>query len=175
MTVPKNIREEVRDKLWAEADQLTWASLSATEKSQQYTIWTGSREIGGRLSAFMDPRQVRVYIKDTLLKAYTRKNLGDVALVLRVLCLPEDTEYREIYIKPHGRMLSDGRIFVWSKASDWKLTLLALHERAFEKKNATPYAAVLMQASTKHSGITSRLVVEDAAAKLNIKDVIWLD
>lgn len=173
MSVPAKIRKEIKDRLWAEADQLNWSSLSATDKSRYYTIWTETKDVGGRLGLYMDARQVRVYIKDTLLKPYTRETSASPEQAFRVLGLGSDTATTATYIKPHGRRLKDGRQIAWSKASEWKATLMALHERAFE--DGYPHAAVLTAAGAKYATPRDRRVVESAAAKLGIEKVVWLD
>lgn len=173
MALAKEV-EEIRDFLWQEADRLYWSSLSLPEKSRYYTIWTETASIGGRLAALMDPREVRVYIKDTLLKPYTRERIADPEPVLRLLKLPASTAYRGSYIKPHGRQLIDGRQIAWSRATEWKSTLMALHERAFEA-NGTPYGAVLFEAMTRHADPPARRVVDDAAAKLGLEALVWVD
>lgn len=175
MSTPDELKNEIRDQLWEEADRLEWASLSAKDKTRYYTIWTEMPSVGGRLASLMDPRQVRVYIKDTLLKSYTRERIADPSRPFRVLGLPPETPCVEAYIKPHGRRLADGRLIAWSKATDWKATLIALHERAFEYRGARPHAAVLVEAITKFPDPASRAVVEDAARKLGIERIIWLD
>ena len=174
MSIPENVRAEIRDKLWKEADSLGWANLSASQKARQYTMWTETSDLGGRLAAFMDPRQVRVYIKDTLLKAYTRERMADATRIFRLLNIPRNAHSSDSYIKPHGRRLLDGRIIVWSRASDWKLALMAAHERAFET-GGRPYAVVMFEAAGKYSDPMSKAVVEDAARKLNISNLLWVD
>ena len=174
MTIPVGIRDEIRKHLWDEADRLEWAALSAKDKARYYSVWTETKEIGGRLAAFMDPRQVRVYIKDTLLKSYARERLSDEHPVFRILKLPSETAVVAKYIKPHGRRLADGREIAWSRATEWKATLMALHERAFEHRGQ-PFAAVFFESGTKHDGLRSRAAVEDASAKLGIKKIVWAD
>lgn len=174
MSIPIAIRDEVKAILWREADRLEWPSLSATAKAKYYTIWTETKSIGGRLSGFMDPRQVRVYIKDTLLKSYTRDRLSNQNDVFRILRLPPDIPFSSTYIKPHGRLLSDGRQIAWSRATEWKAVLMALHERAFWD-GGSPYAAVLFEAGTKHMDKKSREIVESAAHKLGITKLVWID
>ncbi len=173
MSVPASIRREIKDRLWAEADRLNWSALSAADKSRYYSVWTETGAIGGRLGQYMDPRKVRVYIKDTLLKSYTREASASPERVFRVLGIDENVEVRATFIKPHGCVLPDGRQIAWSKASDWKATLMALHERAFEQSE--PYAAVLTEAAAKFGLVSQRAVVESAAGKLGIKHLIWLD
>jgi hypothetical protein len=174
MSIPENVRTEIKDKLWHEADRLDWANLSASKKSHQYSIWTEIPDLGGRLAAFMDPRQVRVYIKDTLLKAYMRERMADAGRTFRLLGMPAEAPSIESYIKPHGRRLADGRVIAWRTASSWKLTLLAVHERAFEA-GGRPHAAVLFEAAGKYSDPTSRAMIEDASKKLELKRLLWVD
>lgn len=173
MNIPQHIRDEVRDRLWSEADRLNWPALSSTDKSRYYTIWTETQDLGGRLATFMDPRQVRVYIKDTLLKSYAREALADPIRPYRVLGIPIDAPVREVFIKPHGRLLMDDRQIAWSRASEWKATLMALHERSFAR--GTPYGAVLYEAGARFGTDQDRSVVVDAARKLGIERVIWLE
>lgn len=174
MSIPDNIKDEVRKRLWDEADRLEWSALPASDKTRYYSAWTETPEIGGRLAAFMDARKVRVYIKDTLLKPYARERSADEKPVFKLLNLPADTETVTTYIKPHGRRLLDGREIAWSRATEWKATLMALHERAFEH-HGTPFAAIFFESATKHGEARSRATVEDAAKKLSIARVVWLD
>jgi len=174
MSIPGQIREEIKKHLWDEADRLEWAALSAKDKARYYSMWTETKEIGGRLAGFMDPRKVRVYIKDTLLKSYARERLSDERPVFRILGLVPETEVVTRYIKPHGRRLVDGREIAWSRATEWKATLLALHERAFEH-HGQPFAAVLFESGTKHDEPRSRAAVEDASSKLGITKIVWID
>ena len=131
MTLPTAIRDEVKTLLWAEADRLFWASLPLADKSRYYTIWTENPAIGGKLTNYMDPRQVRVYIKDTLLKAYTRERLSNPAPVLGLLGLPGNSAFKETYIQASRTTPArwPGEI-AWSRATEWKATLMALHESA---------------------------------------------
>src|SRR4051794_17628797 len=108
MSIPDPVREEIKQYLWKEADRLEWSALPASDKAKYYSMWTEAAEVGGRLASFMDARKVRVYIKDTLLKPYTRERLSDEKRVFRILGLPPESETVLSYIKPHGRRLIDG-------------------------------------------------------------------
>lgn len=83
------------------------------------------------------------------------------ARAFRVLGIHEDVVVSTTFIKPHGCLLADGRQIAWSKASDWKATLMALHERAFME--GQPYAAVLTEAAAKFALASQRAVVESVA------------
>lgn len=173
MSVPATLRKQIKDRLWSEADRLNWPSLTASDKSRYYTIWTETADVGGQLARYMDPRKVRVYIKDTLLKPYARESSSDPSRVLRVLNVSGDLSIVEKFIKPHGCRLSDGRCIAWSRASDWKLTLLAVYERAFSEGEA--HAVVLTECGGKFEFPEQRTLVSTAAERLGIKRLLWLE
>ena len=85
MTIPDRHQGQIkRQRLWNEADRLGWSALSAKDKAS-ITRCGPRPQIGGRLAGFMDPRKVRVYIKDTLLKPYMRERLSERKPVFRYL------------------------------------------------------------------------------------------
>jgi hypothetical protein len=175
MSVPDEVRERLKRRLWEEANRVGWATLSPVAKAKHYEDWTRHSEVGGVLTRYVDPGQVRVYIKDTLLKNYGLDRLADQARPFRVLGISENDEVAERYIKPHGRRLANGSVICWGRADDWKTVLMAVHERAFVRPGARPSAAVLFQASGRYHENHAREPIEDAARKLNIEKLVWLD
>jgi hypothetical protein len=173
MSVPKDIRYSLRQKLWAFADSVSWMKLGPVEKSHRYAAWTEDPAIGGVLSRFIDKGKVRLYIKDTLLKDYNRAQLQDHSRILSMLKIPSNAAVAQTYEKPHGLRFSDGREIAWGRADDWKVILLALHERAFLKRASKPYAAVLLS-SGRYGDQGARAVVEDVAKRLSIGTVMWV-
>ena len=149
--------------------------LSPADKSRYYEAWTKNLDIGGQLSRYIDQGQVRVYIKDTLLKDYMRSRLAASELPFRVLGIPGPVSITETYTKPHGRQLDDGRVICWGRAEDWKTILMAMHERAFSNSVTRPYAAVFLFSSRRFHEDHTRVPVADAAEKLGVEYVVWLD
>lgn len=174
MTIPRATRNLLKQRLWDTADQLGWQNLSQSDKARYYEIWTRDPELGGVISRYMDGGQVRVYIKDTLLKDYARVRMADPERPLRSLGIDDQVACIEKYIKPHGRRLDDGRVLCWGRSDDWKSILMAVHERAFYCKGK-PFAAVFMASCGKYHDAYSRAVVEDAGKKLGIERIMWLD
>jgi hypothetical protein len=176
--IPEEVRLGLRQKLWGVADGLDWGRLSLTEKTSQYEAWTRDAAVGGQLGHYMDQRQVRVYIKDTIMKGYRRSRLAAPDDAMRVLgfeargasAVPDIVQD---YERPHGRRLKDGRVIAWGEAKDWKAILMSLHERAFEAKNARPYAAVLFLSAGKFEEDRVRALVQDAATKLGVEKLVW--
>jgi len=174
MRIPNEVRKELRERLWALADELGWQGLSWVEKSPQYEAWTKDPNIGGRLSRYMDQRRVRVYIKDTIMKGYVRSRQANIVRPFRALGISPDTVAEEEQERPHGRRLADGRVVAWGNADDWKLVLTAVHERSYGVTEARPFGAVLMSSVGKYDQLHVREMVEDAAEKLGIERLIWL-
>jgi hypothetical protein len=103
MIIPEAIRDGIRSPLWAAADDLGWSSLSDAERAKYYELWTKDPAVGGQLAHFMDPRKVRVYIKDSLLKPYERARLSSSeGEIWCLLGLPSPSEIAKIFIKPRG-------------------------------------------------------------------------
>jgi len=174
MKIPEALRNELREKLWALADDLGWQALSWVEKSPLYEAWTKDPEIGGRLSRYIDQRRVRVYIKDTIMKGYVHSRQAGAERPFRALGISSDAEVAVEHERPHGRQLGDGRVVAWGNADDWKLVLTAVHERSFGAEGARAFAAVLMSSTGKYAQPHVRAMVDDAAAKLGIERLLWL-
>lgn len=174
MRVPADVRNALRSLLWAQADKLGWSKLSWVEKTNWYDIWGRDPEVGGKLSDYLDQREVRVYIKDTLMKAYARSKSSDASVVLRALGLDKETESIRTYERPHGKLFKNGAMIAWGKASDWKSILMAVFERSYVTQNACPHGVVLQSALGRFSEEKVRRMIEDAADRLGIERVVWL-
>jgi hypothetical protein len=172
--VPDDVREAVRRDLWAKAEALGWSDLSAFDRTRHYEHWTQDPDVGGVLARYMDPPRVRVYLKDAVFKPYSRARLGDWSRCAQALGV-ESESCAESFIKPHGRELSDGRVVCWGPAMSWKMVLMALHERTFTRRASSPFAAVLSRAVGRYREEGARAMVEDAATKLKVECVVWLE
>jgi hypothetical protein len=174
VTVPDEVREELRRELWAKAETLGWSELSAADKTRHYEHWTRDPRIGGVLARYMNPPRVRVYLKDAIFKPYSRARLGDwKRCAVAIGVEPESTI--ESFIKPHGRQLCDGRVVCWGPATSWKMVLMALHERTFGREALCPFAAVFLRSVGRYREESARRIVEGAATMLRIERVLWLE
>jgi hypothetical protein len=173
--MPDDVRDRLRQLLWSRADDLGWSALTDGDRAGHYERWTRDAEIGGVLGHYMDPRKVRVYIKDSLLKPYERARLsGTEQQILNSLAVPPDTEVAERYIKPHGIRFSDGRIVSWGKSRDWKLVVMAMYEREALSPGSSPYGMVLIETG-KTGDAATRAIVREAANRLRIQRLEWID
>lgn len=173
MSLPDGVRDQLRERMWRIADEINWLALGPTEKTQRYENWTKDPEVGGALQRYMAAGQVRVYIKDSLLKDYPRARRADQEKPFRMLAIDGKVGIARVFIKPHGRLLADGRVVCWGRAADWKTILLAVFERSLTIPDATPHAAVLTESAGKFSEKSVRDVVMEAAKRLRVDKVIW--
>ena len=174
MSLPPQVREELQLKLYGVADSIGWVNLSAAAKAKHYEDWTRDSDIGGVLARYMDRGKVRVYLKDTLLKDYTRKTLSDDTRPLRVLGIAQPSIIGERFIKPHGLRLEDGRVVAWGRADDWKLILMAIYERTRAQPGATAFGAVLLNSTGRFDESSTRAMIEEAGKRLGIQQLVWL-
>lgn len=175
IAVPKEIRDQIQQKIWQKADELNWPRITDIERSAWYENWSKEKEIGGILAHFMDPRKVRVYIKDSLLKPYLRDRLEDDAeKALLAVGLTTETGFVKTYNKPHGRILLGGQVVCWGNSRDWKSIIMSVYERTYGRQSAVAYAAILIEnGKTTNEGL--REMIKDVGEKLEIKNVVWVD
>ncbi|HZZ80579.1 MAG TPA: hypothetical protein VFE62_18895 [Gemmataceae bacterium] len=173
MNLPEKTRDQLRQRLWRIADEMDWLALGLTEKTQYYENWTKDPEVGGVLQRYMAVGQIRVYIKDSLLKDYPSARRADQEKPFRILRLDAKVVVTRIFIKPHGRLISDGRIICWGRAADWKSILMAAFERSFTTKSSRAYAVLLTESSGKFAETKVRAAVAEAAKRLQIEKLVW--
>lgn len=175
MKIPDDVRDRLSKLVWSRADELGWSGLSDIERARRYEQWTREPEIGGVLAHYIDARKVRVYIKDSLLKPYVRERLsGSEREILDRLGIPLNNAISVRYIKPHGIAFADGKIVSWGNSRDWKLIIMAIFERAALRIDSSPYGAVLIENGRTEDAV-SRKIVSDAAARLGIERMEWID
>jgi hypothetical protein len=175
MKVPDAAYKRLKGKLWDMADKLNWPTLSDQQKSALYEEWIRDDTLGGVLARYLDPANVRVYIKDTIMKPYGRERIKDFPPIQTLLGIPDSSKVAETYIKPHGRRLDDGRVVCWGLSRDWKAILFAVFERAHLAHSGVPFAAVIMFPAGKCQQLTYRRMIETAAEKLGIARLVWHD
>lgn len=175
MKMSDEVRDHIKDLLWKRADSLGWSQLPDTERSRYYEQWTKEPAIGGMLAHYMDPRKVRVYIKDSLLKPYGRARVSSNEQdILTVLGVDPKLQVVHRYIKPHGLRFIDGRVIAWGKSRDWKLTLMAMYERCALTQGASAFATVLLESGNTVDD-SVRILVRGAAKRLGIDRIEWVD
>lgn len=175
MRIPDNVRDRLRELIWSRADEVGWSELSDGERARLYEQWTRDVRIGDELGHYMDPRKVRVYIKDSLLKPYVRARLsGTEQQILQRLGVPADNGVDQRYIKPHGIRFTDGRIISWGNSRDWKLVAMAMYERATLSPGASSFGMVLLE-NGKTAMAATRRIVREAATRLGIERLEWID
>jgi hypothetical protein len=172
--MPTQVFDEIQNRLWAQADQDDWITLNDFEKSKFYEQWARDETVGGQLALYMDPAQVRVYLKDTVMKPYGRERSKNPVIVLRKLGIPADEFPIQEFIKPHTRIFHDGRVVCWGPARNWKAIITAVYLHA-KRNDKRPHAAVLMYPSGATNQSDERAIIEDFARRLGVERLEWLE
>ena len=175
MKVPDKVLNPIRERLWAQADEDGWMTLTDVDKTRFYEQWVRHEEVGGVLSRYMDGSEIRVYLKDTVMKPYPRERAKDPTPVLKRLQIPDDEFVVKEFVKPHGRVFHDGRVISWGRAKNWKAILLATYERAYGNPARRAYAAVLMHSAGNTEQEAERAMIADLGQRLGIERVEWLE
>lgn len=175
MKIPDVVYRRIKERVWVVAEELSWPTLSDQQKTTLYEEWIREGDVGGVLSRYLDPGNVRVYIKDTIMKPYGRERIKHFPPILRLLGLPDDSSVAETYIKPHGRRLADGKVICWGLSRDWKSILFAVFERAYVARSGVSFAAVIMFPTGKCQQPEHRRMIEIAAKKMGVERLIWYD
>ena len=123
MKVPEEAYYRIKSMLWGKADEARWHTLSDMEHSRFYEGWIRDEAIGGVLARFMRVENIRVYIKDTIMKPYVRERIQDKRPILRHLGIDGEPRVLKSYIKPHGVHLQDGHVICWAMARSWRSLL----------------------------------------------------
>lgn len=76
MRIPRELEQKVVAKLYAEAQQLDWASMTPQQHSAQYAKWVENPDVGGRLREYLNDTDARVWIKDGPMKEWSRAISG---------------------------------------------------------------------------------------------------
>lgn len=175
-SLPPTVKEKIQQIVWSQADEMCWPKLGPVERTRAYENWSKDKNVGGVLSYYMDPRRVRVYLKDTLLKPYQlEKRIQDTPRIVRFLGIePGETVGASTYSKPNGMRLADGRIIAWGRTRDWKSILMAAFERANRARGQRAFAVVFLEAEPSVDG-DLRSLIELAAASLSVERCMWLD
>ena len=107
------------------------------------------------------------------MKDYVRTRLADETRPLRVLGLAE-VKVSQHLSKPNGCVLVDGGVVCWGKATEWKTLVMSIFERSYTR-SGEPVGVVLMYATGRYMEPGVRALVEEAARRLGIPRVIWLE
>jgi hypothetical protein len=175
MKVPDAAFNRIKEKLWRIADDITWQTLPDPQKSGLYEDWIRDDDIGGVLLRYLDPGNIRVYLKDTIMKPYARERIKDFRPIQRLLMIADEARVAGTYVKPHGRRMGDGKVICWGLSRDWKAILFAVFERAYVLRAGIPFAAVIMYPTGKCQQPEYRRMIEVVAGRLGITHLIWID
>ena len=170
MKIPETLRDETRRKLWSIADDINWLSLTIQEKAKYYESWTTDKNFGGVLGRYMDAREIRMYIKDMLMRPYSHEKFQDEKTPMKLLHMPSDLNIVESYVSPFGRLFENGEMIFWGQAKDWRSIFMSSFERAYMEKKKI-YGIVLFNVNGKFCENIHQEMIRSASKKLGINNL----
>lgn len=109
------------------------------------------------------------------MKGFNEMKISDPRPPMLALSIDPTAPCAEEFARPLGRCMEDGRVFAWGLARDWKAILLAVHERAFGDAERSPHGAAFSHWAKLFPTDSERAPVEDAAEKLGLEVIAWMD
>ncbi|MEH0936773.1 hypothetical protein [Micromonospora psammae] len=74
--IPESLRRAIIAEIYRQADAIDWDGLSAPDRTRWYKRWINDSSIGKPLEPYLEPDQVRLWIKDGPMKHYRRARSG---------------------------------------------------------------------------------------------------
>ncbi len=168
-----DIKEEVSQRVYDIADEVDWAHLTIPQRQKYYEAWTTDPEIGGKLSQVMDQTRIRVYLKDTVMKNYSRDKRPKLQSLITSMSLPCVRVTQE-FIKPQAVLCDGNKLYTVAAAKEWKIALLSAFERGCEVRNLRENVVFFIEHTTgRFVDREYRDLIDSAAKRLEVK-VFWL-
>jgi len=155
------------------ADNADWSHLTIPERQKYYEAWTSAPEIGGALGEVVGPNRVRVYLKDTIMKTYSKNKQPELTGLLRSFSYSFEV-INNRYVKPIGMLCNGKDLYTISPAKEWKAAVLSAYERGYTINNIRENT-VFFTNHTQGRFIDHdyRKLIEESATSLGVK-IIWV-
>ncbi len=168
-----DIKAEVTQLVHDIANEVDWQHLTIPQRKQYYEDWTLDSRIGGRLRMVMQPSQVRVYLKDTVMKAYSRAQRPQLPYLLESMDIDCDRVQQE-FIKPVAILCNDGNLYTIAAAKEWKTAIMSAFERGATVKYLQRNVVFIIDHTTgRFVDKSYRAIIDEAARRLNV-EVHWV-
>lgn len=168
----KEVRRTVARRVHEIANASDWAHLNITERKAFYEKWTADNNIGGMLRQIMPASRIRVYLKDTIIRDYTRALRPSLEGMLKNKNI--DCGATKQFNKPKAILCDKKALYTLAAALEWKGALLSAFERAHEARALEINKVFFIQHSRDRFVDSSyRAMIEDAARKLGIS-IEWV-
>jgi len=168
------IKEIVTKRVHAIADDVDWSYLTIPQRQRYYEEWTDAPEIGGLLGQVMEVHNVRVYLKDTVMRAYARGRRPGMEKLLASMSI-SCGQVTRAYIKPEA-VLCDGRdLYTTTVAKEWKGAIMSAFERGCEVRNVRRNVVFMSEHTVgRFVDQAYRDVIGAAAKRLGV-EVLWME
>jgi hypothetical protein len=168
-----DMKQTVARRLYDIADKIDWTHLTIPQRQKYYEIWTNDPQIGGVLRQVMEVSRIRVYLKDTIMRTYSRQQRPTILTLLSSMSISCNHIVRE-YVKPQAILCDKNKLYTLAAAKEWKIAIMSAFERGCEVRTTSKNIVFF------NDHVTGRFVdkeykdlIEAAAKRLDI-EVQWL-
>jgi hypothetical protein len=162
--LPKNIKDKVKNAIFAKADKYGYARRSRNENGRFMDDLVEDPEIGHILKEYMSGERIRTYIKDGILNAYAKeKNKQTLALHDPITIIQQEYNIETVIIQKQGAVTvcrsSDNQMFVISQGTvlKWETALRKVLELVARTPNLCvnkKYPSICLQLAVINEDIT---------------------
>lgn len=168
-----DIKDTVTHRVHEIADEVDWAHLAIPQRQKYYETWTADPEIGGMLRQVMEQTRVRVYLKDTVMKTYSRNKRPVLQALLTSMSIPCACITKE-FIKPQAVLCEGTSLYTLVAAKEWKIAIMSAFERGCEVKKLNKNIVFIIEHTTgRFVDKEYRDLIDSAATRLDVQ-VHWL-
>lgn len=168
-----NIKLKITKEIYAIADEIDWLHLTISERQKHYEIWTADPNIGGQLEEVIDPRRVRVYLKDTIMKQYSKSKRPDLKKLLSQYSITYEKITRE-FSKPVSLLCDTRDLYTLAVAKEWKTAIMSAFERGYSVRNLRQNKIFITDHTIgRFVDQSYRTLIQTAGYKLGI-EIVWV-
>ena len=183
--LPRDVSKAVKEKIYLAADEAKYISMSKPESGAFMDGLVKRTDIGGIISQHVAKAEVRTYIKDGVLNAYSKAHVKkskpkNISKVIQQQYnfqaeLVETCDQVEIYVSSKGTaihyiVVSYGTFLKWETAL--RKALLCVAEKPFGKHNDRTHILLILMAQGKLIAPSDKDIVQRAIAKCGAKAYI---
>jgi hypothetical protein len=182
VNIPKEIMQDLRDRIYTRLDQVQYLAQDRTENGKVMEGLVTDPIIGGRIAEYVGRARVKTYIKDAVINRYAKERTRPPADLAPILELAFSTQYAplthtpgrgaaHVYRSQSGRLavVSCGTLLKWETALRKLLEYLGRHgEKLATLSQHPPQMLLVLMSGGRVITYADRTLLDRALAKVGV-------
>lgn len=175
--IPNNIKHDIKIAVFRKADAHDYMNRTRPENRRFMQDLVEDAEVGGKLASFMEKSEIKTYIKDGILNAYSKAKLGPPEDLKDVLKREVGDECEEIeYLSKNVWLYSgkDGMAYIVACGTylKWESALRkALENVACLKKDTHSEIILVLSIQARHATTPDMELTKKALTRIGVRCV----